>query len=463
MTAALTGYATAKRDLYLSLKQGAQSSLNAASTALAADAASAQALVKTGADLDKEIARLRQQMSAPGKSPAAIDDLNGLLALRLIDKRHLAAQMIIAKERVQRAEALCALYNNQLVELGKTHLLAETGLQDAQARELRHNAWSSTTTEDEISPLRTAATELLAGTFTPDPEDPVNPAQLLADARARVEGDIPQVLRDRARARAVLVADRLEDFRTFLITVTDTALTQAQDNGGSRGTLARRWTGFISAENALRDYALTTAGRYHQAVALLQGIVQSPQLSAAELAAITAASLPADADALVTEAELHEQRVAILAKELELEAARFAARAADVDADPEADADVIDRRDELAQLEADLGAITAAHTAEFAAALDTWEAAVPDLIWANLQAFDQALALLDTVANSDRAPLLTALADSETALIEALETDDSATRLAAYLAAMRDLADSQYDYLVDADSATRRSALRGDF
>lgn len=463
MTAALTGYATAKRDLHLALKQAAQANFNAAAAALATAGAAAQELVTSGADLDREVAGLRQQLAAPANTPATIADLNDTLAGKLLTRRHLAAQLIIAREREQRAEALRSLYQDSLTELAASLGAAETELADARSRQLRHDTWTGAAVEDEVVPLRAAAADLLADSFVADPEAAIDPGQLLADARARVDGDIPAALRDRARARAALVAGRLDDFRAFQVVVAERTLTQAAVNEGTRGALVAGWADFSSAENALRDYALTTARQYARALELLQSVINSPTLSAAEAAAISAAALAADAGALTTEADLHDLRVAILAKELDMEAARFAALAADVDADPEADAAVAALRDELADLEAELAPAATAHTTAFAAALDTWEAAVPDHVWANLQALDRALELLGLVADSDRAPLVAELTTSETALISALAADDRARRLTTYLDAMHALADSQYQYLAEVDSGTRFSALRGDF
>jgi hypothetical protein len=317
--------------------------------------------------------------------------------------------------------------------------------------------------EENIDEVREAATALLADTFTPDPEDEINLADILLAARTRVESDIPAGLRIRGRARAALVAAKLSGYRSFQNLVTASARIHVASSTGASGLVAQRWGEYESAENNLKAYALSTINQYQRAIGLLTAITTSKELTSAEADAIAAVALADDADAVTTEATLHEARANIIAKELEIESAVIAARIADIDADPDADTDVQDLKIELTTLEATLTAAESAHTAEFPTAMDLWEVTLPDQIWANLQNFDTAIALLTSVSTSDAAILTSALTTAETNLVNALDADDDGEILRGYLANAVSAAAAEAQYFSGVERAVTLSAMRGDY
>ena len=134
-----------------------------------------------------------------------------------------------------------------------------------------------------------------------------------------------------------------------------------------------------------------------------------------------------------------------------------------MNADPEVDAAVIAARDNLVNEVATLEAAQIAHTEEFANAIDLWEGAIPDAIWANLQAYDSAISILTALSTSDASALTTAFTNAEDALVTAATADDDNIRLDQTLAVASTLANLNADYLNSVRPAVELGAMRGDY
>ncbi|WP_308367700.1 MULTISPECIES: hypothetical protein [unclassified Microbulbifer] len=463
MTAALTTYATEKRDRYQALKVEAQAAFATANEAFEIASEEYQDLVNQSAALERDIAGLRKQLSGSSHMPADITELSEELRSLLIERSHLTAALSITGEDRNSAKVAAELHRTRLTELDSALKQAESELASAQAMEDRHDAWTDAGLESEIATVRDHAAALLADTFTPDPGDEINPAEILAAARARVEEDIPEVLRDRARARAAQAVARQTAHNDLRDAVVASALAQGAAAGGSGGLVVQRQMEFKAAEADLKSYALNSLDDYQRAIELLQSVVNSEELTDAAAESIDDAALAAGDPAITTEEALHDARAAVEAKEVELELATVNALIGDINADPEDDTDVQARRSELESLEGDLEAAETAHTEELATAMDIWEAAVPPAIWNNLRAFDRALELLTELSSSDASPLIIALTDTESALIDALALDDDNRRLAGYLKFSTALTQAESDYLARTGSSMTSSAMRGDF
>lgn len=340
--------------------------------------------------------------------------------------------------------------------------------EEAQANFTTASEALSTVTEDYESLIADAAeldkaTALLADSFVADPEEEINPAEVLSEATTRIEDDIPEVLRDRAKARVALISNRIADSLSIKNTSLSHALTQTTSSTGDSGLVAQRWSELENAHEQLGQYALTTVSQYNTAIDLLQSIVSSTDLSDSSSEAIEEAALAEDADAVTTETTLQAARAAVDAKQLELEEAIIDAVIADVNADPADDATVQAKESELSTLEDDLTSAESAHTAEFSTAMDLWEASVPDHIWNNFHNYEKAIALLTSVSTSAAASLVTAVTDAETALVTAMQTEDNNHRLTQFLESAAHLLTKEYDYLLSAEKSLSLSALRGDF
>lgn len=465
MTAAMTSFATARRDNYRQLKQEAQAAFNDSRAALDAARTDETALVAEAAALDKAIAALRRSLSGSDLEPAEIAGASDELEELLIARAHLGAAVAVTREDAHSAEVAADLYRQRLDLLEAELRAAGEALAQAEAAEARHSAWSDADLLAEIADLEDTAAALLADNFTPDPDPDaeVNPAALLAEARARVEGDIPEVLRERARTRAAAAADRLQQLEDLHLGTAASALEQGAAAGGSAGLVVRRRAEFELAEEALKRWALGSGDSYRRSLGLLAQVVASEPLAEASAERIAAAALEADDPALAAEAALHQARAAVEAKEIELEQAVIAARIADIDADPDDDGDVQARQAELELLEGELEAAEIANIEELSGALDNWEAAVPAFAWNNLQAFDTALALLQQLADTDGAALQSALTDGEAELIAALTEDDRQRRLSAELALATAQQARERDYLRKQAAANQLAALKGSY
>lgn len=463
MTAALTTHATQRRDRYQTLKQDTQSDFNTAKATQASAKSDYDSAVAAAAEVDKNIASLRKQLSTSSNMPADIADLGEDLRDRLIERAHLTAAIARTRQAHFNAKTQAELLQARLTTLSSQLKDAEADLAKAELREAQHTAWTDAGLEDRIDTLRTIAGQLLDGSFTPDSDADSNPLDTLNDARNRVEGEIPQVLRNRARARAGQADARIQAYRDLRDAIADHYRSHRATAEGDSGRVAQREAEFESAENGLKRYALNIIQNYTHALELLQSAVDSAPLSHAASEAIVAAALAADSDEVATETTLHDARRAVEDKELEVELATVAALVNDFNANSDDDPDVQARRSELTALQSDLADAKAAHTEAFATAMDLWEAAVPDAIWNNLHRYDQAVDMLTELRDSDPSPLVTALTDTENALITTLAQDDNNRRLRDYLSDSLSLAREESDFLARFSGALSISALRGDY
>ena len=87
---------------------------------------------------------------------------------------------------------------------------------------------------------------------------------------------------------------------------------------------------------------------------------------------------------------------------------------------------------------------------------------MPDHVWANLAAYDRAIALLTEIAGGDASALETAMDNAEAALAQALEDEDKATRVRGYLEAEVALWRNSVEHARNSKHERVLSAMRGD-
>ena len=463
MAAALTTYYQQRYDSFVSLKDIAQADFTTASNDLKLALGDYQSAVDEGAGLDRSIATKRSEMSAASNMPADVETLAEELRQLLIDRRHNTATIANAAEAFKFAETAVATAETRLAELDGLLTQAAADLAAVQQRETLHDTWVSSETEDAITVVRDLAADLLVENPITVDDGEINPADVLAAAKPRVEGDIPEVLLTRARARAALVAGKLTEFQTYRLSIDIEMSNHDVSSSGSSALVVERWTGYEAAENDLRNYALNSVSQYGLALSLLTSITESLELTLAEKDRITAQELAVDSDEITTEATLHDARAAVAAQKLTVELAIVVALVADVNADTAADADVITAQGDLANLEADLTAAETAHTTEFATAIDLWEGSIPDAVWANLQAYDSSIGILTVLSTSDAAALTTAFTDAEDAFALAATDDDNNIKLDQALSAASTTARLNTEYISSVQPSVGLSAMRGDY
>jgi hypothetical protein len=463
MAAALTNFYQQRYDNYLLLRDAAQSDFTAASSDLKLALDAYQIAVDAGNELEGLIAATRTAMSAPNIMPSDIETLAEELRQLLISRRHNTAAVIDADGALKFAEILVESAETRLAELNASLIQAQADLAAAQQRQTHHDNWVSTDTEDAITVVRDLAVDLVAENAIAVPDGEVNPADVLAAATARIDADIPEVLRDRAHARAVQVTDNVVELENFRASIEGDLLSHGASSNGAAGLMQQRQAEYDAAESGLKNYALTSVSRYDLALSLLTSIGKSTELTLAETDRISALALAVDADEMTTEAALHDARAAVAAQKLAIQLAIVAARVADVNANTAADAGVVSAQADLVSALSDLDAAETAHTDEFATAVDLWEGAIPNGIWANLQSYDSAMAILSALSTSDAAPLTTAFTSAEDAFVAAATDNDNNLKLNQALVSASRIANQSADHISRVQPTVSLSAMRGDY
>lgn len=462
MATALIDYHQQKYDALVSQRQTTQLALKAANTALASARANQSVLAGTSAELSAAIGARRAQLANPNLMPADIEALAAELQALLISRRHNNADLLEAEAIIADNVAQFDVLTPQLARLHEAVTQAAGELAAAEQRGEQHAAWLGSDTVDAVTALQAAAQTLL-DVEGGGPVEADSPSATLAAAKARVDGDIPDALRDLARLRAEAVVMDVELQAELAAGLDALVQAQARSVAADAGLVAQRRAEYAAAEAALKNHALGLRDEFSRALGLLTAVASSPALTVAERSRITALALADDSDAITTANELVEAQAAVAAKRQDLQLAIAAARAADINADPYDDSSVQSEQSELDTREATLVDAVTAHTDAFADALDEWEGAVPDAIWANLHNYDQAIAALERVVDSDGATLASEFAAAETALIAALVVADDHQRLTLLLWREQALAAARAQQL-QASAATRQlAAARGDY
>ncbi len=252
------------------------------------------------------------------------------------------------------------------------------------------------------------------------------------DAKARIEADLPQELRDCAKERAKVELQRLENDKKKVAETAkllDAVIADVVDH--------RRQV-FDTADAAFRDYVVNAKSRFDQALAIAARVAdpkQSP-LTAAENLSIHSkkpdgsldATLEQDRkDAAAASQAVATAQIDVDAKQTDVDIARLDALTKDIDANPETDPAVMAAEGGLGTAQTKLDSAKMAFTAAMQTVLTDWETAVPDPTWRNLADFEAAKRLLLDL-KTDPAPLVTAMDTAESDLVVALLAAEKAGR-----------------------------------
>ena len=445
----LKEFAQQQRDQWNTRKDQARQALSTAQQAQTADQTQKDALAKAYADLGQQIAATRKAL-ADAPLPADAEALLVTLRSLLVQQRQKRSQLLVADEALDRAAKGLDAAGVSLDRASTGLAAAETGLQEAEERDARLQQWSAALSAPPLSTLKADAAAALAGSaFT--------------GAKARVEGDIPAKLRARAAARGQEQTDRLGRVETAVTGAEDLLADQGAGGEGLAGAVAKQWVLFRRREEALGSYVLEAKRRYDRALAALLAIPASAPLTQAQRGHIEDAALQADREAAADKEEARDDaRAALEAKQAELDAEILAVQAADVDADPNADAAVAALKTEVTSLQTALNAAEAGFTAPMRATLDEWEASVPDAIWQNLTGFEEAKTTLAALQAQTPAALATDLATAQGALVSALLAGDKGLRTRAFLEGAVQAATQRLAFWQQTQPQRSLGAVRGD-
>lgn len=421
------------------------------------------ALVTTYGEQERTVAATRKAMAVGGLMPADVEALAVVLRQLLIDQRSARVALLTVADQMavlERSRALVA-ERMELLDSRLNEIDGDLALAIEQAEQ--HAEWAQRVSDGLVADLQAQTAALLAiaagGALDPEPEAD---AVTMSEATARVNADIPEVLRDHARPRGAYMVTQVLDRRQQLLALQHAVVDQQASAFGVAGALAQAW---LIYEEAEQEYAALVAQgdtRLEQSLAQLTGVQVSAELTSAESDRIAAVALGAAAEALTKEQARDSAQAAVAAKVVEIEDVITAALITDINADPEADASVIARRGEMPALDAALDAAELAFDAAMQEALTLWQGAVPEPIWANLVNYDQALSTLQALDDSDLTALETAFSDAETDLIDALADEDQVLRLLDQLEERAALLADRSTDLDESFAGHLLSAVRGD-
>jgi len=448
---------------YQTMRTEAMAELAQINTELADAITDRAALVTAYSELERTIAATRKAMSAAGVMPSDLETLVDDLRQLLIDKRAAKAVLLAAEDQISALENARDAVTVRMEIIATRLTEAGDDLVDATAQADVHAGWALKVSESEIADLLSDVADLLAivdgGALDPEAESEL---VTTSEAKARIEADIPEILRDHATTRGDYLSTQITRRRTQLADLQQAVVDQQADDFGVAGALAQAWLAYENAEQDYAEVVAKGATRYEQALAMLSSITASTALTTAESDRIVAVALAADADALVKEQARDVAQAAVAAKVVEIEDAITAALVTDINTDPEADATVIVRRGELVGLETARDTAEGEFDAAMQEALALWQGAVPDAIWANFVNYNEAVRILRELDSADVGALATDFADAETDLVDALADEDQALRLLDELEARAALLSDRVSDLNDARSTHLVSAVRGD-
>lgn len=290
-------------------------------------------------------------------------------------------------------------------------------------------------------------------------------AETWVNAKARIETDLPQALRDCANERAKVVLEGLGSGQKQVDDI-DKLL------GAIIGQTENLYEIFKNADADFRDYVVNAKRRFDQALAIaarVADIKQNPLTEAENLSihskkpdgSIDEALQTKRNDAATARKALATAQIDVDAKQADVDITKLKVLAADIDADPNTDPDVIAAEAALANAQDNLASAKTAFTSDMQADLTDWETAVPDTAWRNLADFQEARRLLIALQMSPPS-LVTAMDAAEADLVEALLAPDKARRTLVLLRSESQKAASNLSF--DTGILSRRvlSALRGD-
>jgi hypothetical protein len=398
--------------------------------------------VKELAALNAEAGKLREALAAvqtTADGEALLEELEETTALiRAAETALLDEDRAIAQARFQSEEA-------QEANAGAAAAAKATGaaLQEALQRENRILGWQSLLNKEPLKSLRAAAD---AGLNTP----PKN-AKFLA-AKAGIEADFPAALLERARERRHQQAALTSSAEHAL----DAAVAQSPDK--LRAAVAR-------AEARLSAYVNSARGRFDGALTLLAQVADpaNQPLTAAQKARLNdAAFLQKASDAAAAQNTLDDARAVLAEKQAALEEAILTAQLADIDADPAANGDVQTATGGRDDAQGDVDTAAAAFTPAMKQDLAEWNLAMPVSSWRRLLQFEEAVATLTELKDTDPQALVTAVRDAEKAAVAAELVNNKTQRRDRFLERYVKRATAASAQAASGGAARAFAALRGD-
>ncbi len=407
-------------------------------------------------DLSAKDAELRRRLAeAADGMPADTAALSDELELNTVALREQGAKARAAQRAVATAKQAFLAAGEQ-ARAAQAHLASATEVKAAAAARQK-------TLDDAEEALKQLPLTEVKDAATEASGDP------LGAADARIEGDVPEELLVRAKARLALNAAELARAQAAAI---EAAAAMAAAATTANGLPAVTREALAALQVAERDYLATLDGDrdLQRATAAIAAVTVAPPISDERVARMN--SGPAHdagntADNLELEEKRDKARGDVLIKRALYEQAWVAALKKDAATDPDDDAGVLDAKEklkeELQNLRDAEEALDTPGAAGEATPRDTygrWEATVPVELWNAVIAVEAARATLDRLTTTDPGELASKLAAAEDAYALALEAQGEGTRKVEALAALAEERSAAADLALRTNSDL--SAVRGD-
>jgi hypothetical protein len=452
----LKEFADNEVEAYTAARKASQSALADAQKALADAQEQAQSDAAGLDKADQAVRAARAKLAGaelPADATKYADDLEQALAgLHTAGGKQLQSELALAEAQAAAAaaEASAAGLTQELTDL-------EAAQKAAEEDEKKTEKWAKAVGDLPLKTLdKDAATYLTS--------------QEYKDADARLDDDFPPELRQRAESRLDYERKRRQRDEELV-----GKLQGDLDNGraahdGLAGEVAKDRTAYEQARSELEQFALEAPEWFSHAKGLIKGIKAAPTLTAAEKQRITRTDIVnAGKQAATLEDTRDKARDAYEDQLLQVEEARIdvlenAPDTKDPDAEPAVAAllgPLNTKEGELGNAENDL--------AQKRAALDTWEATVPDPSWQLLADFSEATYLLQALARTNPYTTSTAVADladnvktSEQKLAGSLQKQAEHERASEHIRRRLDAGSTRLQERARHQTALVFSVLRGD-
>ena len=244
--------------------------------------------------LDRDIEKNRAAMIDPSLSPADIEGLAEEIRLLLIKRR--GGLSVINEENriISELDSLADNISTRLENLKQSIDRAGIELELASSRDERHQEWLEKLVEASLTGLKANANQVLTA---------ADGAYKLA--QARVDGDIPEKLRDRAQERIGNVFDLNNDTAVALNSLNSNLDDKSQADNGVVGAIGEKLTAYNDAADVLADLVVNGPQTLETARSILTEIVNSEDMTASQVTRVNALVNAAGVD---THFDLEETR-----------------------------------------------------------------------------------------------------------------------------------------------------------
>lgn len=444
-------YATDRRADIDAAVTDSQQRLAQAQSKSAAESSKVAKAVGELADLEKAIANIRQELSAI-PTPADGEILLVRLEQKIIQSRAKEAEILALHISLSEAQSSASLAQADLANASAELTKATAALRQADSTQKQRAELITALT----GPLATIKTNSTAALDTSDPEG------VAAKAKERIEDDIPEPLRARARARRAAQASRLEQTSTARQAAEDAANEERDLHGGDAGQAISSLETLSSVEATVRDFVCNATSRFDRAQAKLAQVADPTRASLTdEQKASISAEEPLKTereDAIAEEEAVGDARNILDGKQADLDAAILEAKAAPTDSGKQSA--VNDANDAVDIAKTALEEAQALYLSANQAVVDAWEAAVPDTTWRMFEDYEAAVETLQTMPNP--VSLNGELVAAETLYVTAQLVADRSAQVLADLMAEKAQRAAREATARQTGDASLFSALRGD-